>query len=65
MEKLQEDRILEIAPAAKNRLFLLKEFAKISDDNLDIPDPIGKPADYYESTMEIIKAAVERVSELI
>ncbi len=65
MEKLQEDIILELAPDTKNRLFLLKEFAKIEDTSLDIKDPIGRDEDFYEYTFSVIKEAVQRVSETI
>jgi tRNA threonylcarbamoyl adenosine modification protein (Sua5/YciO/YrdC/YwlC family) len=65
MERLQEKRILEIIPEVKSRLFLLKEFAKISDNGFDIADPIGKPLEFYEKTYEIIKEAVERISNII
>ena len=66
MERLHEERILQIAPDAKNRVYLLKEFAKIEDNNnLDIADPIGRPMEFYEMTFGIIKEAVERVSQLI
>ncbi len=65
MERLQERRILEIAPEVKNRLFLLKEFAKIEDSNLDINDPIGKTREFYAQTFNVIKEAIERVSRVI
>ena len=65
MEKIHEDRILQMAPEAKNKVFLLKEFAKISTDGLDIPDPIMSSLDFYQKTFDIIKNAVERVVELI
>ncbi|MDD4953447.1 MAG: L-threonylcarbamoyladenylate synthase [Candidatus Omnitrophica bacterium] len=65
MEKAHENRVLEIAPEVKNRLFLLKEFAKINGNNLDIADPIGKPLESYSRTLEVIKEAVEKVSVLI
>jgi tRNA threonylcarbamoyl adenosine modification protein (Sua5/YciO/YrdC/YwlC family) len=66
MEHLHEERILQIAPEAKNRVYLLKEFAKIEDNNnLDILDPIGRPMEFYERTFGMIKEAVERVSQLI
>lgn len=65
MEKIHEERVLNIAPEAKNRVFLLKEFAKINDSSLDIRDPIGSSIDFYEDTLDIIKAAVERVAEII
>ncbi len=65
MERLHEEKILSLAPEVKNRLFLLKEFAKINDNNLNIADPIGKPLEFYEKTFLVIKEAVERVSNII
>lgn len=65
MEKLHEEKILEMAPQAKNRLFLLKEFAKISDDNLDIKDPIGKSTEFYVEIFATIKQAIERIIDII
>lgn len=65
MERLHEKRILEICPEAKNRLFLLKEFARMDDDDLDILDPIGKPLEFYENTLYVIRQAVEKVSTII
>jgi len=65
MERGHEDKVLELAPEAKNRLFLLKEFAKIGDNNLDIADPIGRPIQFYEETFKVIKEAVGRIVEII
>jgi tRNA threonylcarbamoyl adenosine modification protein (Sua5/YciO/YrdC/YwlC family) len=65
MEKLHEDRILQLAPEAKFRVFLLKEFAKIKDNNLDIADPIGRTLEFYEDTFRIIKEAVEKIAQVI
>jgi len=65
MEKIHEEHILRMAPEVKNRLFLLKEFAKIDDSDLSIPDPIGKPLDTYTRTLAVIKEAVEKVSNLL
>jgi len=65
MERLHEEKILAIAPEVKNRVFLLKEFAKLNNANLDIADPIGKPLSFYEETMAVIKEAVEAVAALI
>lgn len=65
MEKMHEERIKQLAPEVKNRVFLLKEFAKIEDNNLDIADPIGKPVAIYEQTLYIIKEAIERVAKII
>jgi tRNA threonylcarbamoyl adenosine modification protein (Sua5/YciO/YrdC/YwlC family) len=65
MEKLHEERILKLVPEAKFRLFLLKEFAKIKDNNLDIADPIGKSMEFYTQTFATIKEAITRVAEII
>ncbi|MDP3731586.1 MAG: L-threonylcarbamoyladenylate synthase [Candidatus Omnitrophota bacterium] len=66
MERLQEKRILELVPEAKNRVFLLKEFAKINNNNnLDIADPIGRPYEFYAQTLGIIKEAIERITNII
>ncbi|MCX5703069.1 MAG: L-threonylcarbamoyladenylate synthase [Candidatus Omnitrophica bacterium] len=65
MERMHEESILRLAPEVKNRLFLLKEFAKIKDNNLDIIDPIGRPVEFYEKTLEAIKEAIERISNII
>jgi len=82
MERSHEDKILQLEPRAKNRLFLLKEFAnpvrntqfnlanisngtKISDNELDIPDPLGASLEFYEKTFATIKDAVERIMKIL
>jgi protein-tyrosine-phosphatase len=52
-------------PAAKNRVFLLKEFAKMDGNDLNIADPIAKPMEFYAQTFEVIKEAVERIAGII
>lgn len=65
MESMHENRVLQLAPEAKNRVFLLKEFAKMDDGDLDIADPIGGSLEFYEKTFYTIKDAVERISKII
>jgi len=65
MEKLHEERILQVAPEAKNRVFLLKEFARIKHDTLNVEDPMGLPMEDYEGTLQVIKEAVERIVGII
>lgn len=65
MERIHEERVLQLAPEARNRLFLLKEFAKISDSSLNIADPIGGSSEFYQEVFSTIKDAVERISKLI
>jgi len=65
MERRHEDIVLEIAPQAKNRVFLLKEFAKIKDNDLNIADPISQSDDFYARIFNLIKDAVDTVARLI
>ncbi len=65
MESVHEDKILQLAPEVKNRLFLLKEFAKINDSNLNISDPAGGSLEFYQETFLTIKDAVERISKIL
>lgn len=65
MEKIHENAVLQIAPEVKNRVFLLKEFAKINNSSTDIPDPIGMSLDFYAQTLEVIKSAVEKVAQIV
>jgi tRNA threonylcarbamoyl adenosine modification protein (Sua5/YciO/YrdC/YwlC family) len=65
MERLHETRILELDPLIKNRLFLLREFAQVRDNHLDIPDPIGNSLEFYQETYATIKESIEKVCSLI
>ena len=65
MEDYHEQYILELTPGLRNRLYLLKEFAKISDSGLNIGDPIGQTENFYEKTFYTIKEAVAKIVDLI
>lgn len=65
MEKAHEEEILKRAPQVKNRLFLLKEFAKISEENQDLRDPIGQGFEVYQATFAVIKEALYKIAEII
>jgi tRNA threonylcarbamoyl adenosine modification protein (Sua5/YciO/YrdC/YwlC family) len=65
MERIHEARIREAAPNVKNRLFLLKEFARLPNNLLDIPDPIGNSLEYYGETFSVIREAVNKVAEIL
>ena len=65
MEGVHEEKILQFAPEVKNRLFLLKEFAKLKDSNLNISDPAGGSVEFYQNTFLTIKDAVERISKIL
>ena len=63
MEDFHQDRILSLVPEAAPKVHLLKTFQakgqRVPDPN--IPDPIGKPKEVYESCLMTLKEAVLRV----
>jgi len=65
MEALHEARVMELWPAARNKLFFLKEFAKIRDGGVGVSDPIGEPVEFYERTLGVIKEAIDKISQII
>ncbi len=65
MERHHEEIVSERAPKAKNRIFLLREFVKAEGGGLDIPDPMGRPFEFYEKVFLMVKEAIERVAQLI
>ncbi len=64
MERKHKQAILEMAPEAEDRVFLLKEFAG-EKENLDIPDPIGHPEEVYRKRLEEIKGYLIRIMKKI
>lgn len=60
-----ERSVISFYPEVKNKVYLLKEFAKIKDANLDIADPIGKSYNFYRDVYYQIKEAILKIVELI
>lgn len=61
-------QVLDRVPAVEKRVYLLKEFmnsSTMSQDNLDVPDPIGKPRSSYEDCITVIKEAIHKIGDLI
>ncbi|MCX5657362.1 MAG: low molecular weight protein arginine phosphatase [Candidatus Omnitrophica bacterium] len=56
MEKAHRDIIINITPEAENKVYLLKSFMEERPENfnLEIPDPIGKPAEIYEEDLIVM-----------
>ena len=69
MKESHKDEIIRRMPEAKNKTYLLKEFEL--DDKIDppgqsgIPDPIGMPVKYYETSLSIIKKELERIAKIL
>ena len=64
MERKHMENILSRVSNAKDKVFLLNEFGRVKgEDKLvdpDIPDPIGKPLDFYRKVLEIIRESIMR-----
>lgn len=65
MQRFQEDNIIDRLPSAKGRVYLLKEFSRFAQDDLEIVDPIGKGITVYQEVFSVIKEAVDRLIDLI
>ncbi len=65
MTGAHEAQVLSLVPQVKNRLFLLKEFAKIKENNLDLADPIGRDVDCYAATLAVIRESVNKIADII
>jgi protein-tyrosine-phosphatase len=68
MEQFHLEEILRRAPEARNKVFLLRTFgltdpSQVAEGN--VPDPIGKPMEVYETCYATIRDAVERVAQAL
>ncbi len=60
MEPGHRDRVLDMIPEAKNKIYLLREFSSESNRKTgSIGDPIGKSLEFYREIFEIIKDSIE------
>jgi len=68
MTKVHRQQVLERVPSVEKRIYLLREFASIDaleGDHLDVPDPMGRPAEAYEECMLTIKDTMSKIVSLI
>ena len=65
MQRFQENDILDRVPSLKGRVYLLEEFSRFRQDNLEITDPMGRGLDVYRQVFSTIKEAVDRIIDLI
>lgn len=69
LEGLHKDEILKLAPEAAGKTYLLKEFnnpsAKDREESMGIPDPIGRPIEFYKYVFALIKKETERISKIL
>ena len=64
MERIHREEILNRIPHAKKKVFLLREYAGAPSNyaaDIEVPDPIAKPMDVYDSCFQMIQDAMEKV----
>lgn len=57
MTAAQRDRVLELAPGARDRVHTLSEYA--TGDASDIPDPLGAGLERYRETAQTLERLVD------
>ncbi len=69
MEEAHRAEVLRRVPSAAPKTHLLRHYGSGKSErdveDLGIPDPIGKPIEYYEYCLKIIKKQVERIAALV
>jgi len=65
METHHRDEIVRIYPQSEERVHLLAEFVKLDSDDREVHDPLGKSEDFYKMSFQKIKAAIEKLGDLI
>ena len=68
MTRGHRQQVLDRVPEVEKRVYLLREFTNEragAEASLDIPDPIGKPAESYEECMLMIKDSLNKLVKLI
>lgn len=61
MDPIHREKIRNIDPssAIKDKIFYLRQFVKGDSREIIIPDPIGRPLDFYKRVLDIIKESIE------
>jgi protein-tyrosine-phosphatase len=58
MEPAHKVKVMGLVPEAEDKMYYLGEFNRENDDAI-IPDPIGKPLDFYRESFRLIKQSIE------
>lgn len=68
MTRNHRAQVLDRVPDVEKRVYLLKEFINTplnSEQDIDVPDPIGKPRSSYKECLIDIKQAIHKLAELV
>lgn len=69
MEDIHKSEVLKMVPGAANKTYLLKEYKRQTlmnpEEGLGVPDPIGRPIEFYKYVLNTIKKETERIAKLL
>ena len=69
MEGAHKAFVIRLDPMAESKVYLLKKYGMENKrkypEGDGIPDPIGRPMDFYKLSLQIIKEEVERITKLL
>ena len=69
MEDIHRDFVVGMDPEAAGKTHLLRSFKAGPDrkypDGQGVPDPIGKPLDFYKLSFQIIKEETKRITGIL
>lgn len=69
MEGIHKAFILRMDPAVEDKTYLLKNYMandkRKYPEGAGVPDPIGRPIDFYKLSLEIIKEEAHRIVALL
>ena len=65
METMHRDAIIQNWPEAVEKVHLLTEYSrkKVRGHEIDIPDPIRMPQNFYENVFKIIRECIGHIAE--
>lgn len=66
MEQMHKEMVLRMAPEAKDKIFLLSQFASSHNaavKEMDVPDPIRMSGHFYKNVLGIIRDCVKNIVE--
>jgi protein-tyrosine-phosphatase len=68
MTRSQRSQVLERVPAVEKRVYLIGEFKSgviRHEQDLDIPDPMGKSHREYQECFEVLRDCLDKVLQLV
>jgi len=69
MEDIHKDFVIRMDPSAEGKVHLLKKYGANNKrkypEGDGVPDPIGRPIDFYKLSLEIIKEEAKRIVALL